>query len=73
MGTRIPAVGTIIPVDRYHYVTVRTDDGLYETWLLTEHDIERLRTRAQKYDGPLPMVEDLPAWKRSLLNLLGLR
>ena len=41
MNTGIPVVGTIIPVDRYHYVTVRTEDGLYETWLLTENDIGR--------------------------------
>jgi len=73
MNTKIPVVGTIIPVDRYYYVTVRTEAGFYETWLLTENDIERLRTRARKYDGPLPMIEDLPPWKRTILRWLGLR
>lgn len=68
-----PIVGTLVSVDRYHYVVVRTPDDRYETWLLTEHDRERARTRADKFDRPLPMASDMPGWKRTVLRVLGIR
>jgi hypothetical protein len=64
-------IGTVVPADRYHYVMVRLPDGSNDFWLLTQHDLERVRMRATKYEGVLPPMRILPKWKHRVLRLLG--
>jgi hypothetical protein len=61
----------VVKTEQYHFVTVRTEDGHEEKWLLTDGDRERVRTRALKYMLRGGVLVRKVSFVESLLRLVG--